>query len=81
MGMEIQIDSLEDMCELMCNNRIPKRRERMKCPNCEKDDNCVTNTRHLGDYIIVRYRKCNLCGERFVTREIIKHERQNQNTN
>jgi len=27
MGMEIQIDSLKDMCDLMCLNRIPKRRK------------------------------------------------------
>ena len=27
MGMEIEIDSLEDMCNLMCLNKIPKRRK------------------------------------------------------
>lgn len=27
MGMEIQIDTLEDMCALMCDNVIPKRKE------------------------------------------------------
>ena len=25
MGMEVTIDSLEDMCSLMCDNRIPKK--------------------------------------------------------
>lgn len=29
MGMEIQVDSLEDMCALMCDNVIPKRRKGM----------------------------------------------------
>jgi len=24
MGMEITIDNLEDMCDLMCDNRLPK---------------------------------------------------------
>ena len=30
MGMEIQVNSLEDMCALMCDNVIPKRSKRMK---------------------------------------------------
>ena len=29
MGAEIIVDSLEDMCELMCNNRIPKEKKTM----------------------------------------------------
>ena len=29
MGMEIQIDSLEDMCALMCDNVVPEGRRRM----------------------------------------------------
>ena len=27
MGMEIVVDSLEDMCDLMCNNKIPAKKE------------------------------------------------------
>ena len=27
MGMEFTVDTLEDMCDLMCLNRIPKRRK------------------------------------------------------
>lgn len=27
MGMEIQIDTLEDMCSLMCDNVIPERKD------------------------------------------------------
>ena len=29
MGMEFQVDSLEDMCALMCDNVIPERRSKM----------------------------------------------------
>lgn len=29
MGMEIQVNSLEEMCSLMCDNTIPKRRKGM----------------------------------------------------
>lgn len=25
MGLEIQVNSLEEMCDLMCNNALPKR--------------------------------------------------------
>jgi hypothetical protein len=38
MGIEIEINSLEDMCDLMCYNKIPKRRNKMidikPCPFC-----------------------------------------------
>ena len=27
MGLEIQVDTLEDLCALMCDNVIPKRKE------------------------------------------------------
>lgn len=30
MGIEIEINSLEDMCDLMCYNKIPKRRKHME---------------------------------------------------
>lgn len=30
MGIEIEVDSLEDMCALMCDNVIPKRRSNDK---------------------------------------------------
>ena len=29
MGAEFVVESLDDMCDLMCNNRIPKRRKKM----------------------------------------------------
>lgn len=29
MGAEFIIDNMEDMCNLMCNNQLPKRREEM----------------------------------------------------
>lgn len=39
--MEIKIDSLEDMCALMCDNRIPRKENKMdnvfdcKCGDCK----------------------------------------------
>ena len=27
MGIEIEVNSLEDMCDLMCNNKIPPKKE------------------------------------------------------
>lgn len=30
MGIEIEINSLEDMCALMCDNRIPKKKPKPK---------------------------------------------------
>lgn len=32
MGLEVQVDSLEEMCSLMCDNEVPKR----VCPVCGK---------------------------------------------
>ena len=32
MGIEIQVDTLEDMCELMCDNKIPRREKRKETP-------------------------------------------------
>ena len=28
MGMEIEVNSLEEMCDLMCDNKIPEKRKR-----------------------------------------------------
>lgn len=28
MGIEINVDSLEDMCALMCDNRLPKKKKK-----------------------------------------------------
>ena len=28
MGLEIEVDSLEDMCALMCDNRLPRKRKK-----------------------------------------------------
>lgn len=36
MGMEIQVDSLEEMCSLMCDNVIPKRRKGMTREEAKK---------------------------------------------
>lgn len=30
MGLEITVNSLEEMCDLMCNNQIPKEAKKMK---------------------------------------------------
>lgn len=30
MGIEIQIDSLEDLCKLMCDNELPEKEEESK---------------------------------------------------
>ena len=35
MGMEIQINNLEEMCNLMCDNMLP-RREIKRCLRCGK---------------------------------------------
>ena len=49
MGIEIEINSLEDMCALMCDNRIPKKRgkDNEKCRGngiiCDRYD-CVEET-------------------------------------
>ena len=38
MGIEIEVNSLEDMCALMCDNRIPKRRKRVdECISLPRD--------------------------------------------
>ena len=34
MGMEVQINSLEDMCSLMCDNVIPTHRDYVYCLRC-----------------------------------------------
>ena len=33
MGKEFVIDNLEDMCNLMCNNQVPERQEKL-CDTC-----------------------------------------------
>lgn len=40
MGMEIEVNSLEDMCALMCDNRIPKQK-----PKPEKDQDKEDKTK------------------------------------
>lgn len=49
MGLEIQVDTLEDMCALMCDNYIPKKGEktddeRRGCKGNERSDTDVTVT-------------------------------------
>lgn len=29
MGMEIAVDNMDDLCDLMCNNRLPGRKRKM----------------------------------------------------
>lgn len=41
MGMEFVVDNLEDMCALMCDNRIPKQRGKM--PHTETLDSKRVN--------------------------------------
>lgn len=38
MGIEIEVNSLEDMCALMCDNRIPKRKPKPKPDKDQEDD-------------------------------------------
>lgn len=33
MGIEIEVNSLEDMCALMCDNVIPKKKKATKSPH------------------------------------------------
>jgi hypothetical protein len=42
MGIEIQVNSLEDMCALMCDNRIPKQKPK---PKPEKDQDKEDKTK------------------------------------
>lgn len=37
MGMEIEVSSLEEMCDLMCSNKLPKKKSNKK----EAQDNLV----------------------------------------
>lgn len=39
MGIEIEVDSLEDMCLLMCDNIIPQNKDRKQVE--EQEDNTV----------------------------------------
>lgn len=38
MGMEIEIDSLENMCKLMCDNIIPKKSEKTDKNKTESEE-------------------------------------------
>ena len=42
MGLEIQIDTLEDMCALMCDNVVPERKEEKK--NGREKDVCEVDS-------------------------------------
>lgn len=41
------------------------------CPQCAKPTLGVTNTRYPCPGVIVRYRRCRLCGQRCKTRETV----------
>ena len=30
MGIEIEVNTLEEMCDLMCNNKLPKQKENVE---------------------------------------------------
>lgn len=53
MGMTFVIDSLEEMCDLMCDNKIPRREARKDaipacCGECEMFDRGRDGERPLG---------------------------------
>lgn len=37
MGKEFVVNSLEELCDLMCNNRLPEQGIREICENCKYD--------------------------------------------
>lgn len=47
----------------------------MKCPNCQNDNNKVVNTVRLKTGNVRRYRRCLSCGNKFVTIETIRREK------
>ena len=48
MGMEIQIDTLEDMCSLMCDNVIPERKDdRENGEGMDMSTQADTGLRHM----------------------------------
>lgn len=39
MGIVAEINSLEEMCDLMCNNRLPKQKKTKKKDKTERKEN------------------------------------------
>lgn len=34
MGMEIKVNTMEELCDLMCDNKVPKQKEYEYCLRC-----------------------------------------------
>lgn len=51
MGMEIVINSIDEMCDLMCDNIIPRRRT-----NREKNTESLGNETHEAERVSTGYR-------------------------
>lgn len=47
MGLEIQVNSLDELCDLMCDNAIPKRRKQVKRFNPPKHGHINSNSSRL----------------------------------
>lgn len=48
MGKEFVVNSLEELCDLMCNNRLPEQGIRETCENCKYDRKDCGNDDHYG---------------------------------
>lgn len=48
MGKEIIVSSLEELCDLMCNNKLPEQGIRETCENCKYDRKECGNDDHYG---------------------------------
>ena len=44
MGIEIQINSLEEMCDLICNNQIPKQNNSRQKGSDKNRNECIGRT-------------------------------------
>ena len=61
MGVTVEVSSLEEMCDMMCNNKLPeeKEEEMMKnpCENCKRKPSCPRPCYTLRDYNRALYKK------------------------
>ena len=61
MGVTVGVNSLDEMCDMMCNNKLPeeKEEEMMKnpCKNCNRRPNCPKVCFPLRDYNRALYKK------------------------
>jgi len=69
MGIEIKINSLEDMCDLMCYNKLPGRRKQMEHIKTLRSERDCYDCKHgyLGDHRLMWEGKplnpCTECGK------------------